>query len=250
MKSLENIEAILLSAGRGKRMRYKTKYIAKPLVKVLQKPMLEINLNYLSSLGIKNCIINNSYKNKTIDSFIKNYSYKNKVPIITSSFEEKRLETGGGIKNALHFFRNDYILAINGDSLLVHHKNYCPVTELYKRFEKEKMSVLLLLASIKDSIGYKGNGDFIMQSKSSTFKIKRKNNNNNEGLVFTGWQIIKKDLFKKISERKFSLNLLYDLAENHNGLYGTKINGNFLHASTPKSLIQIEKFINENNYKL
>ena len=41
------IETIILCAGRGKRMRYKTNYSAKPLIKIRNKPILEINLNYL-----------------------------------------------------------------------------------------------------------------------------------------------------------------------------------------------------------
>ena len=89
---------MILCAGRGQRMRYKTKYIAKPLIKIQNKPILKTNINYLSSIGIKNCIINNSYKYLTIQKFIRNYSYKYTIPKIYSSFEKERLETGGGLK--------------------------------------------------------------------------------------------------------------------------------------------------------
>ena len=65
------IETIILCAGRGKRMRYKTNYSAKPLIKIRNKPILEINLNYLYKAGIKNCVVNNSYKYINTE-FIKN----------------------------------------------------------------------------------------------------------------------------------------------------------------------------------
>ena len=44
---------MILCAGRGKRMRYKTQYIAKPLIKIKKQPILKTNIDYLSSIGIK-----------------------------------------------------------------------------------------------------------------------------------------------------------------------------------------------------
>ena len=62
LKKNNNINTMILCAGRGQRMRYKTKYIAKPLIKIQNKTILKTNIKYLSSIGVKNCIINNSYK--------------------------------------------------------------------------------------------------------------------------------------------------------------------------------------------
>ena len=136
MKKLEknNINTMILCAGKGKRMRYKTRYIAKPLIKIQNKPILKINIKYLSSIGIKNCIINNSYKHLTIQKFIKNYSQKNTIPKIYSSFEKERLETGGGVKKVLPIFNKKKILIINGDSLLLRKANLCPVKKLFNAF--------------------------------------------------------------------------------------------------------------------
>ena len=169
-----NINTMILCAGRGKRMRYKTKYIAKPLIKIQNQPILKTNINYLSSIGIKNCIINNSYKYLTIQKFIKNYSYKYTIPKMYSSFEKERLETGGGVKKVLPIFNKKKILIINGDSLLLRKTNSCPVKKLFKNFNSNYMSILLLLAPINKSIGYYGGGDFIIKSNSITSRIERK----------------------------------------------------------------------------
>ena len=127
LKKNNEINTMILSAGRGKRMSYQTKYIAKPLLKIQKSNHLKNNIDYLSSIGIKNCIINNSYKHKTIQKFIKNYSLKYARPNIYSSFEKKRLETGGGVKKALPLFNKKEILIINGDSLLLRKNNRCPL---------------------------------------------------------------------------------------------------------------------------
>ena len=70
LEKKNNVNTMILCAGRGQRMRYKTKYIAKPLIKIQNQPILKTNVNYLSSIGIKNCIINNSYKYLTIKNLL------------------------------------------------------------------------------------------------------------------------------------------------------------------------------------
>ena len=247
-KKNKNIDAVILCAGRGKRMRYKTKYKAKPLIKIQNKALLEINLKKLSVYGIKNCVINTSYKYNTIYKFIKNFSYKNKYPKITSSFEKNRLETGGGIKNALKHFQSDSILAINGDSLLTNNLYDNPIKNLCSNFEYNKMDILLLLIPKSSVVGYSGNGDFIKTSKKNSCVIKRSRDKNS--LVFTGWQIVKKELFEGINLNNFSLNVLYDIAEKNSTLYGITHKGEFLHMSNPKSYLQVENFLNKNNVKL
>ena len=109
------------------------------------------------------------------------------------------------------------------------------------------MSILLLLAPISKSIGYYGGGDFIIKSNSITSKIERKKNNTSyKNFVFTGWQIINKEIFNDIKIDNFSLNLLYNKAQSQNSLFAITLDGYFLHVSTPKSIIQIERFLNVN----
>ena len=245
LKKNNNINTMILCAGRGQRMRYKTKYIAKPLIKIQNKTILKTNIKYLSSIGVKNCIINNSYKYFNIQKFIKNYSYKYSIPKIYSSFEKERLETGGGVKKVLPIFNKKKILIINGDSLLLRKSNSCPVKKLFKNFNSNYMSILLLLVPINKSVGYYGKGDFIIKSNSITSSVERKKNNkSHKNFVFTGWQIINKEIFNDIKKDNFSLNLLYDKAQSQNRLFAITLDGYFLHVSTPKSIIQIEKFLN------
>ena len=241
------INTMILCAGRGQRMGYKTKYIAKPLIKIQNRSILKTNINYLTSIGIKNCIINNSYKYITIQKFIKNYSYKYAKPKMYSSFEKERLETGGGVKKALPLFDKNKMLIINGDSLLLRKEHLCPVKKLLKNFNSDYMSILLLLSPVNKTIGYYGRGDFIIKSRSVSSRIERKKNNtSNKSFVFTGWQIIKKEIFNEIKKDNFSLNLLYNKAEFEKSLFAITLDGYFLHVSTPKSIMQIERFLNVN----
>ena len=59
---MENkLKAILLSAGYGKRLRPATLEKPKCLIKINEKPILEIWLDKLSSLGCEEVLINTHY---------------------------------------------------------------------------------------------------------------------------------------------------------------------------------------------
>lgn len=246
---IEKEEAMVLAAGRGKRMRYKTLFTAKPLILLNNKSLLDFNLKKLTNAGIKKCIVNSNYKHISIRNFLKIYSLRNKYPEIKISHEETVLETGGGIKNALPLFNKDKILAINGDSLLVNKPKDCPIKKLYANFNNS-MDVLLLLVPKKNSIGYQGNGDFIRNNKKNIFRIQRKKSIGNTGLVFCGWQLLRKEIFNKIDKNYFSLNLIYDAAQKKNRLYGTIFNGSFLHIGDPRSYLFVNNQLNSKNLSL
>ncbi|MBJ57054.1 MAG: hypothetical protein CMP24_02290 [Rickettsiales bacterium] len=248
-KLLVSEEAMILAAGRGNRMRYFTKYIAKPLIKIENKSLLELNLIKLSSTGIKKCIINTSYKHLSVKKFIKTYNFRKKYPKIIVSNETNRLETGGGVKNALQKFTREKVLVINGDSLIINSSCTCPIKNLYNYFS-DYMDILLLLVPKKNAIGYSGNGDFLRSSNCEVFNIKRKKILDKSGLVFTGWQIIKKDILNSISKDIFSLNLAYNLAEKEKKLYGIVYDGTFLHIGNPKSYLLARNHLKKNNLKL
>ena len=245
----EKEEAMILAAGRGKRMRHKTLFTAKPLIILNDISLLEFNLKKLTNAGIKKCIVNSNYKHISIRNFLKIYSLKNKYPKTKMSHEETVLETGGGIKNALPLFNKNKILAINGDSLLINKTKDCPVKKLYTNFN-DSMDVLLLLVPKKNSIGYQGNGDFIRNNKRNIFRIQRKKSIGYSDLVFCGWQLLRKDIFNKIDRNYFSLNLIYDVAQKKNRLYGTIFNGSFLHIGDPRSYLFVNNQLNSKKLSL
>ena len=245
-------EAMIFAAGKGNRMRYNTKYKAKPLIKIKDKEPLKINLNKLSSSGIKTCVVNTNYNHKSVEKFVKNFKYKNNKPKVYISHEAEKLETGGGFKKAKSYFTTNNILLVNGDSILTNNFNECPIKKLSRNFSTDKMDILLLLASFNNSVGYSGNGDYSKRFKGKISFIERrsKNHKKSKAFIFTGWQVISKQILSSIRKNKFSLNILYDLAEKKKRLYGITHQGSFLHLSTPKSLIQIENHLRFHKIKL
>jgi len=52
------MKAMILSGGRGKRLRPVTDTIPKPLILINKRPLIEWKINYLKKFGIKDSICN------------------------------------------------------------------------------------------------------------------------------------------------------------------------------------------------
>jgi len=107
------MKAMILSGGRGKRLRPVTDTIPKPLIKINGKPLIEWKINYLKKFGIKDIIICSGYKGKKIENYIK--KKKNFGCNIEYSVETSPLGTGGAIKKAINNIVDDSFIVLNGD---------------------------------------------------------------------------------------------------------------------------------------
>ena len=104
---------MILSGGRGKRLRPVTDAIPKPLIKINGKPLIEWKINYLKKFGIKDIIICSGYKGKKIENYIR--KKKNFGCNIEYSVETSPLGTGGAIKKAIKNVVGDSFIVLNGD---------------------------------------------------------------------------------------------------------------------------------------
>ncbi len=109
------MKAIILSGGRGKRLKPITDYVPKPLVSIHNKPIIEWQIRYLKNHGIRHIIICIGYKNNQIKNFLKS---KNNFGInIEYSIEKKPLGTGGAIKKAAKSINDKSFFVLNGDTI-------------------------------------------------------------------------------------------------------------------------------------
>ena len=59
------MKAMILSGGRGKRLRPLTDTIPKPLIQINNIPLIEWSINYLKKFGIVDIILCTGYQFKT-----------------------------------------------------------------------------------------------------------------------------------------------------------------------------------------
>lgn len=108
------MKAMILAAGRGSRLRPLTDRIAKPLVRLGGKRLIEYHLERLANTGFKTVIINLAYKGQQLRDQLGNGS-RYGLHIQYSDEGDEVLETGGGIANALPLLGEDPFLVISAD---------------------------------------------------------------------------------------------------------------------------------------
>lgn len=111
------MKALLFAAGKGTRLKPFTDQNPKALAKVNGIPLLERNIRYLQSFGIKDFVINiHHFGEKILDFLAENKNFGANIEI--SDEREELLETGGGLIFAKKFLENeDNFLVMNADIL-------------------------------------------------------------------------------------------------------------------------------------
>jgi mannose-1-phosphate guanylyltransferase len=103
------MKAMVLAAGLGTRLRPLTYEITKPMVPVLDRPVMEHILDLIDRHSFEGVIANLHYFPDTIrEHFGERISY---------SFEEQLLGTAGGVRACAEFFGDEPFLVISGDAL-------------------------------------------------------------------------------------------------------------------------------------
>ena len=108
------VKAMILAAGRGKRLRPITDHIPKPLVEVCQKPLIEYHLEKLAQIGVQEVVINHAWLGHKLEEQLGD-GRRWQLKIHYSPEPEGGLETAGGIIKALPLLGNAPFIVINGD---------------------------------------------------------------------------------------------------------------------------------------
>jgi len=107
------VKAMLLAAGRGERLRPLTDTLPKALVPVRGKPLIGWHLERLADAGVREAVINVSHLgDRIIEAIGDGARYGMRL---SYSEERERLETAGGIANALPLLGREPFLLANAD---------------------------------------------------------------------------------------------------------------------------------------
>lgn len=107
------MQAMILSAGLGTRLKPITDQIPKALVELNGRTLLEISIRNLISFGFTKIIINVHHHSDKVKEFINKNTFA--ADIFVSDESELLLDTGGGIKYAKRFFDDSPLLIHNVD---------------------------------------------------------------------------------------------------------------------------------------
>lgn len=105
--------AMILSAGRGERLRPLTDHCPKPLISVQGRPMIEWHLLQLRRVGVERVVINLHW---LAEQFAEQLGTGSRFGLeLIYLYESEPLETAGGIAHALPYLGSDPFWLVNGD---------------------------------------------------------------------------------------------------------------------------------------
>lgn len=232
-------KAFVLAAGRGMRMGELTESLPKPLIEVNGKTLIDYNFDKLAEVGIKDVVVNVCYKGELIEEHLSQRQGFN----ITFSKETEALETGGGIKNALHLMGEEAFFAMNSDTLWID-KGFKPaMRQMIDEWCDEKYDILLLMHPMEQIFGDNGKG--IGNYRLNKQGCLERNVNKEDGFPywFTGVSLVHPRIFEGSPDGKFSLRDLFDKAE-RNGRLGLVVNDGILfHVGIPEAVLEAENML-------
>ncbi len=227
--------AMILAAGLGERMRPLTDNTPKPLLTVQNRSLIDHVIDRLEDTGIRNIVVNAYYLAEQVVAHLENRG-PSKIDVIV---EETRLETGGGVQNALPLLGSDPFFVINGDAFWLNGPTDT-LGRMLRQWDAERMDILLLMHSTVEAYGYDSRGDFLVAPDG---RLSRRPEGEICPYMFAGIQILHPRVFKRVEPGMFSLNHVFDTAIEAGRLYGVIHDGEWFHIGTPQSLAETEAFL-------
>jgi N-acetyl-alpha-D-muramate 1-phosphate uridylyltransferase len=227
--------AMIMGAGLGTRMRPLTDDRPKPLVAVGGKTLIDHSIDRLAAAGVTLVVVNLHYKAEMLRAHL---AKRKDVEIAFSDETDKLLDTGGGVVKAMPFFGDRAFFVINSDSIWIEHGP--PVLSgMMAVWDESRMDGLLLLAEMKTALGFEGTGDFALKSDGRLARA-RDAESGDTIYAYPGVQIARPRLFADAPQGAFSTNIMWDRAIAQNRLFGTVMDGKWIHVGTPEARDEAE----------
>lgn len=220
------MDALILAAGRGKRMRSLTDYSPKCLLKAGGRSLVEYLLEGLARAGITRIVINHAHLGDQIVAQLGN-GRRYGVHIGYSNESSGVLDTGGGIFKALDLLRSDPFAVINGDIWTDYPFGRLPRT----------LSGLAHLVLVDNPIQHP-QGDFVLQD---TRVVAPEPDERRPTLTYSGVGVYARALFKGCPSTAFPLAPLLYRAATEGKVTGEYYAGRWEDVGTPERLARLDQ---------
>ena len=229
--------AMILAAGLGTRMRPLTDRTAKPLLPLGGRPLIDHALNRLAAAGVETVVVNAHWQADQIAAHLE--ARKARPPRTILRREAALLETGGGVKAALHLLGPAPFYVINGDAFWL--DGPIPALErLAAAFDPAALDGALLVHRTFQVHAEVGLGDFMVDKLGG---LRRRAEREVAPYIYAGLQIITPALLAGTPEGAFSMNRAWDAAIAVDRLHAVVHDGLWFHLSTPADLAEAETIL-------
>jgi len=217
------MNAMILAAGRGERMRPLTDHTPKPLLEVGGKPLIVHHIERLAAAGIREIVINHAHLGAQIEAALGDGARWGVH--IQYSPEGKALETGGGIFRALPLLGPGPFLVVNGD--------------IWTDLEFSQLHLpegLLAHLVLVENPPHNPNGDFALAQR---FVLSQ----GEPRYTFSGIGVYRPDLFRDCQPGAFPLAPLLRSAMDVGLVSGELYSGHWSDVGTPARLQALDRML-------
>ena len=225
--------AMIMGAGLGTRMRPLTDDRPKPLVTVAGKTLIDHAIDRLAAAGVRRVVVNLHYRGEMLRRHL---AGRHDVQIVFSDESETLLDTGGGVVKAMPLLGDAPFFVVNSDSIWIEHGSPA-LAAMTAQWDESRMDALLLLADGATAIGYDGKGDFVLHTDG---RLVRARDRAGAAYGYLGVQIVHPRLFAGAPQGAFSTNVMWDRAITAKRLWGTLLDGQWIHVGTPQARDEAE----------
>ena len=232
---------MVLAAGLGLRLRPLTDQLPKPLIQVAGRSLVDRVLDRLSAGGVETAVVNLHHKAEMLRAHLEKRTKRAPPKLVFSDETDRLMDTGGGVAKALPLLGKAPFVVCNSD-FIWRDAIVDSLASLAGRWDDAVMDALLLLQPTVGAHGYQGRGDFTMAPDGA---LSRRADQSVAPFLYAGVQIVHPRLFAGCPEQPFSLNLLFDKAEEEERLFGLRHEGDWIDVGTPEGLEIAQELLRE-----
>ena len=187
---MPNLKALVLSGGRGTRLRPLTFTLAKQLIPLANKPILGYVLDQVAKKGITQIgIIIAPETGHYVKEYVKDGA---EWGFNVTYIPQEPLGLAHAVKTAKTFLGEESFVMCLGDNLLGE-----GLTTFVQKFRKEKMDSLILLKNVKDPTKF---GVATLDEKANIVKLVEKPKKPSSNLAIVGTYIFSSNIFQAIDQ--------------------------------------------------
>ena len=188
-RRIDKTGVIIMSGGKGTRLRPHTNILPKPLISHKGKPLIEHVINQFSKYGLKDYIFSINYKSHIIKAFFKEL----KLPFKISYLEEsKPLGTAGSLSLIQNQISKNYFIS-NCDTIISSDLN-----KIFTQHIKIKNHITIIASKINYKLPY-GTCSVNHKNELQSFSEKPEK----IYIVNTGLYLLKSEIIKIVPKNKF-----------------------------------------------
>ncbi|MGZ7209367.1 MAG: DUF4954 family protein [Methanobacterium sp.] len=236
-----------MAGGKGMRLRPLTLIRPKPMIPLVNKPIIQYTVDRLKRFGLKDIIMTLNYMSTNIKNYFKDGTSFGVD--IKYSVEKWPLGTGGSVKKAQKYI-DDTFMVVSGDVLTdVDFKDVL-------KFHKEKGAlVTMVLTEIEDPTHF---GIAVMDNdnKITEYLEKPAPEDVFSNVANTGIYILEPEIFEFFQEKEekseldFSKDIFPEIIKKDAGIYGYVFNGYWNDVGRPETFLEATYDILDQKIKL